>query len=56
MERGGVGRRMEKFGIRCGEGQERWLNGHENEWKSATDRDEEVWGGGASPGQDRDVG
>ena len=23
--------------IRCGEGQERWPDGHENEWKSATD-------------------
>ena len=30
------------FRIRCGEGQERWLDGHENEWKSATDRGEEV--------------
>jgi hypothetical protein len=30
----------EKMGlrIRCGEGQERRLGGHENEWKSATDR------------------
>jgi hypothetical protein len=35
------------FRIRCGEGQERWLDGHENEWKSVTDRDEDV---GASPG------
>ena len=26
------------FRIRCGEGQERCLDGHENEWKSATDR------------------
>jgi hypothetical protein len=24
----------EGFRIRCGKGQERWLNGHENEWKS----------------------
>ena len=32
------------FRIRCGEGQERWLDGHENEWKSATDRGEEVGG------------
>jgi hypothetical protein len=30
------------FRIKCGEGQERWLDGHENEWKSATDRGEEV--------------
>ena len=30
------------FRIRCREGQERWLNGHENEWKSATDGGEEV--------------
>lgn len=26
-----------EFRIRYGEGQERWLDGHENEWKSATD-------------------
>jgi len=27
--------------IRCGEGQERWLDGHGNEWKSETDVGEE---------------
>lgn len=27
---------------RCGEGQERWLDDHDNEWKSATDGGEEV--------------
>jgi len=35
-------RAMEGFRIRCWEGQERWLDGHENEWKPATDRGEEV--------------
>ena len=32
----------EGFRSRCGEGEERWLDGHENEWKSATDGGEEV--------------
>ena len=32
------------FRIRNGEGQESWLDGYENEWKSATDRSEEVEG------------
>ena len=41
------------FRIRCGEGQERWLDGHENEWKSATDRGGEL---AATPGRDRDLG
>jgi hypothetical protein len=27
----------EGFRIRCGECQERWLDGHENEWNSAID-------------------
>ena len=35
------------------EGQERCLDGHENDWKSEIDGVEEV---GASPGQDRDLG
>jgi hypothetical protein len=30
------------FRIRCGEGQERWLDDHENEWKSAPHRHEKV--------------
>jgi hypothetical protein len=34
------------FRVRCGEGQEGWLNGHENEWKSANDR---AGGKGTSP-------
>ena len=28
--------------IRCWEEQERWPDGHENEWRSATDRGEEL--------------
>jgi hypothetical protein len=32
------------FRIRCGEGQERQPDGNGNEWKYATDRDEEVGG------------
>jgi hypothetical protein len=32
------------FRIRCRGGQERWPDGHENEWKSATDGGEEVGG------------
>jgi hypothetical protein len=32
------------FRVRCGEGQERWTDGHENEWKSATKGDEHVVG------------
>ena len=35
---------VDQFRIRCGEGQEGWPDGHENEWKSATDRVEEVRG------------
>ena len=35
--------------IRCGEGQKKWPDGHENEWKSETDRGGEV---GASCGCD----
>ena len=31
-----------EFRIRCWEGQERWLDGHENEWKSAADSGEEL--------------
>ena len=30
--------------IRCGKGPKRWLDGHENEWKSEIDRGEEVRG------------
>jgi len=30
------------FRISCGEGRERWLDGHENERKPATDRAEEL--------------
>ena len=33
-----------ELGIRCGELHERLLDGHENEWKSAPDYGEEVWG------------
>jgi hypothetical protein len=32
----------EKVRIRYGEGQEEWLDGHENEWKPATDGGNEV--------------
>jgi hypothetical protein len=35
--------------------QEIWLDGHENEWKSATNRGKEV-AGRASPEGDRDLG
>ena len=38
------GRNGEAFGIRCGKGQERWPEGHENECKYATDEVEEVEG------------
>ena len=31
-----------RFSIRCGEGQKRCLGAHENEWRSATVRNEEV--------------
>jgi hypothetical protein len=34
----------EGFRSRCGEGEERWLDGHENEWKSEADRGEDVGG------------
>ena len=48
MERGnwggGEGEGNGGFRIRCGEGQERWLDGHEDEWKSTTDRGEEMGG------------
>jgi hypothetical protein len=41
----GMGRRMERFRIRKGEGQERWPDGLENKWKFATNRVRwEVWG------------
>ena len=49
-----MGREMEEFGIRYREGQEGGQDGHENEWKTVTDRGGEV--GGASPGQERDLG
>lgn len=32
------------FRVRCGEGQERWLDDHKNEWKSAADSGKEVGG------------
>jgi len=35
--REGDGEGNKGFRIRCGEGQGRWLDGHENEWKSVTD-------------------
>lgn len=38
-------RRMGGFRIRCGEGQDRWPDSHENEWKSTTDEGEVVCGG-----------
>jgi hypothetical protein len=40
------------FKIWCEEGQERWPNGHKDEWKSATEVGEEV---GESPGGDRNL-
>ena len=40
MERGWGG----QFIIRCSERQKRWPDVHENEWKSAPDYGEEVWG------------
>jgi hypothetical protein len=42
-----------RFGIRCREGQERWPNGHENEWKCATNGCGKLQ---ASPGLDIDLG
>ena len=39
---GRIGKRIGM--IRCGERQERWLDGHENEWKSSTVGGEEVKG------------
>ena len=33
-----------EYRMKCEEGQKKWLDGHENEWKSATDRSEEVGG------------
>jgi hypothetical protein len=36
--RGGREESMRGFGVGCGEGQVRWPDGHENEWKSATNR------------------
>ena len=44
---------MEGLRIRCRKGQERWLDSHENEWKSATEKGNEV---GASLRGDRDLG
>jgi hypothetical protein len=35
-----------------GERQNRWSDGHENEWKSAADRVRRYW---AFPGQERDL-
>jgi hypothetical protein len=31
------------FRIRCGKEQDRWIDGHENEWNSASDRDFDWW-------------
>lgn len=31
------------IGIRCGEGQEGWPDGHVNEWKSASNRVRQIW-------------
>jgi hypothetical protein len=42
--REGMGKGMAEFRIRCGKGQERWPDGYENEWKSATGRDGELGG------------
>ena len=33
---------MEGFRIRYGKGEDRWLDGPENEWKSENDKGEEV--------------
>jgi hypothetical protein len=40
-----MGREMEEVGIRYREGQEGGQDGHENEWKTVTDRGGEVGGG-----------
>ena len=41
-EREGAWEGNRGFRIKCGEGQERWLDGHENEQKSLTGRDKEM--------------
>jgi hypothetical protein len=48
----GIRRGVRGLGIWCREGQGRWPDGHENEWKSVTD-----WGRGegGSPGRDGDL-
>ena len=38
-------KRMGVFRINCGEGMNRYLDGHENEWKSETCRGVEFEGG-----------
>jgi hypothetical protein len=41
------------FRIKCGEGQERWLDGHKSEWNSANDRveeEEDIYRKKATPG------
>ena len=47
----GEGIRGVKF--MCGEGQEGWPYGHDNEWKYATDKGREMW---VFPGRDRYLG
>jgi hypothetical protein len=42
----GIGRGVEEFGAGCGEVKGGWLDGHENEWKSATDAGTGEWVGG----------
>jgi hypothetical protein len=34
----GIGKEVGWVWVRCAEGQEVWLDGHENKWKSGTDR------------------
>ena len=40
----GNGKGNAEFKIRCGEGQERWLDGHKSRWKFVAFRGEEVGG------------
>lgn len=43
-----MGKGMGGFRIRCGDGQEGWTDGHENEWKSATGGGWETWDRGGT--------